>query len=146
LQRWLQLLLFTQRAEGVPPCQPLLVLAATRGRLMELMISRIASGQRGLADQAFMVGVLSLLDALFGVPLPQILAELNLVDAVRAALLNGEGQLGQLLKIIKAFEQNQFADVSQLLTDLPQLSLAAFNQAQLQALSWANELAIAQEG
>lgn len=146
LQRWLQLLLFTQRAEGAPPGQPLLTLAATRGKVMELMMEPIAPGQRGQADQAFMVGVLSLLDALFGAPLPELLAELNLADPVRAALLNGEGALGRLLAIVRAFEGNQFAEVAVLLADFPQLSLAQFNQMQLQALGWAGEISTSNGG
>lgn len=146
LQRWLQLLLFTQRADGAPPGQPLLTLAATRGKLMELMMDSIAPGDRGQADQAFMVGVLSLLDALFGAPLPDLLVELNLADPVRAALLNGEGRLGRLLEIVRSFEQNRFADVIALLADLPRLSLSRFNQAQLQALGWANELSVTTGG
>lgn len=142
LQRWLQLLLFTQRAEGAPPGQPLLTLAATRGKLMEIMMNDIASGDRGRADQAFMVGVLSLLDALFGVPLPELLAELNLADPVRTALLGGEGLLGRLLDVVRLYEQNRFAEMTQLLAQLPELSLSRFNQAQLQSLVWANELSI----
>jgi EAL and modified HD-GYP domain-containing signal transduction protein len=139
LQRWLQLLLFTQCAEGVPG-QPLFALAATRGKLMELMMDSIAPGDRGQVDQAFMVGALSLLDVLFGMPLPDLLMELNLADAVRSALLNGEGLLGRLLSIVRALEQNRFADVIALLAELPRLSLSQVNQAQIQALGWANEL------
>lgn len=146
LQRWLQLLLFTQRAEGAPPGQPLLTLAATRGKVMELMMEPIAPGQRGQADQAFMVGVLSLLDALFGAPLPDLLAELNLADPVRAALLGGEGALGRLLAIVRAFERNQFNEVVVLLGEFPQLSLSQFNQMQLQALGWAGEISMSNGG
>lgn len=146
LQRWLQLLLFTQRADGAPSGQPLLALAASRGKLMELMMDRIAPGNRGQADQAFMVGVLSLLDALFGVPLPDLLVELNLTDTVRAALLRGEGPLGQLLDIVRACEQNRFADLDAGLAALPHLSLSDFNQAQMQALGWANELSVSTGG
>jgi EAL and modified HD-GYP domain-containing signal transduction protein len=146
LQRWLQLLLFTQRADGAPSGQPLLALAASRGKLMELMMDRIAPGNRGQADQAFMVGVLSLLDALFGVALPDLLVELNLTDPVRAALLRGEGLLGQMLDIVRAQEQYRFADLDARLAELPQLSLSDFNQAQIQALGWANQLSVSAGG
>lgn len=141
LQRWLQLLLFTQRSDSAPG-QPLLTLAATRGKLMELMMGNIAPGNREQADQSFMVGVLSLLDALFGAPLPDLLAELNLADPVRVALLDGQGLLGRLLDIVRLFEQDRFAEMAMLLAALPQLSLSRFNQAQLQALAWANELSV----
>jgi len=89
-----------------------------------------------------MVGVLSLLDALFGTPLPELLAELNLADPVRMALLSHQGTLGRLLQIILLSEQNQFDELIAELEELPSLSLLQFNQAQLQALGWANELAI----
>jgi c-di-GMP-related signal transduction protein len=72
--------------------------------------------------------------------LPDLLVELNLADAVRSALLNGEGLLGRLLSIVRALEQNRFADVIALLAELPRLSLSQVNQAQIQALGWANEL------
>ena len=140
LQRWLQLLLFTQRAEGASPGQPLLTLAATRGKCMELMMGSIVPGNRGQADQAFMVGVLSLLDALFGAPLPELLRELNLADPVRAALLDGEGVLGRLLGIVRSFERNQFGELAGRLREFPQLPLSHFNQMQLQALGWASEV------
>ena len=141
LQRWLQLLLFTQRPDGVVG-QPLLTLAAVRGKLMELMMDHLAPHQREQADQAFMVGVLSLLDALFGTPLPELLAELNLADPVRMALLSHQGTLGRLLQIILLSEQGQFDELMTELAELPSLSLLKFNQAQLQALGWANELAV----
>lgn len=141
LQRWLQLLLFTQGADGVAG-QPLLILAAMRGKLMELMMECIVPHDREQADHAFMVGVLSLLDTLFGTPLPELLAELNLADPVRLALLNHQGMLGRLLSIILRSEQNQLVELIAELTELHALSLLQFNQAQLQALGWANELAV----
>ena len=141
LQRWLQLLLFAQGVDSIVG-QPLLTLAAVRGKLMELMMDHLAPQQREQADQAFMVGVLSLLDALFGTPLPELLAELNLADPVRVALLTHQGTLGQLLNITLRAEQHQFDELIDELAELPPLSLLQFNQAQLQALGWANELAI----
>ena len=110
--------------------------------LMELMMNCLTPHDREQVDQAFMVGVLSLLDALFGTPLPELLAELNLADPVRMALLSHQGTLGRLLQIIFLSEQNQFDELIAELAELPSLSLLQFNQAQLQALGWANELAI----
>ncbi|MBZ4194415.1 MAG: EAL domain-containing protein [Candidatus Contendobacter sp.] len=144
LQRWLQLLLFTQGAEDVAG-QSLSTLAAVRGKSMELMANYLTPHHREQADQAFMVGVLSLLDALFGTPLPELLAELNLADSVRAALLNHQGSLGRLLNIILRSEQNQFDELTIELAELSPLSLLQFNQAQLQALGWANKLVISNE-
>ena len=57
---------------------PLLQLAATRGRLMELLADRtpdVKQGGRDLVDQAFMVGILSLMPALLGGGVREILAQ-----------------------------------------------------------------------
>ena len=51
-----------------------------------------------------MVGMFSLLEALFGTPLTEIIASLNLTDEVTQALTAGSGQLGRLFAIVIASE------------------------------------------
>lgn len=102
LQRWLQLLLYA-RPLGSQVASPLLPRAALRASLMEAL----AKG-KGLAqdsrEQAFMVGMFSLLDALFGAPLAEIIAPLNLSDDVVQALTMGAGPFGTLLAAVAASE------------------------------------------
>jgi hypothetical protein len=54
--------------------------------------------------------------------------------------------LGRLLDIVRACEQNRFADLEARLAEWPQLPLSRFNQFQLQALGWANELSVSTGG
>jgi len=100
LQRWLQLLLFTLQSGSAYP-SPLLVLAATRGKMMELL----AIKQRRNADycdEAFMAGILSLIETIIAKPLAEIVGELNLKRAPGCRLLRREGELGTLLHWSKA--------------------------------------------
>ena len=55
------------------------------------------SYDNGFRDMAFMTGILSLLDTLLGLPMPEAVAPLALPDEVREALLRRSGPLGRLL-------------------------------------------------
>jgi EAL and modified HD-GYP domain-containing signal transduction protein len=144
LQRWVQLLLY---ADGGMRCgasatrlNPLMQLAATRGKLMENASLIRHAGDRSLADRAFLVGVLSLLDALLDVPMSCALAPLNLEDDVRSALLDGAGELGTLLRLCTALESNEDPGAHGRLAEGAGLELGALRRAELDAMAWANSL------
>jgi EAL and modified HD-GYP domain-containing signal transduction protein len=141
LQRWLQLLLFTAGAAN--GLSPLLQLAATRGRLMELLAARISAEDRGLADHAFMTGILSLTPALLGQPIEHILESLTLHREVQEALCRYSGRLGDLLALAELLEDNPHADsapVENLLQRMP-LRPAEINLQVVKAMAWANGIA-----
>ena len=139
LQRWLQLLVFSSGKQNAVS-NPLLLMAATRGRLMELLAEELKPGNNSLADQAFMVGIMSLMPALIGLPIEEIIAPLGLADSVRTALGGGEGELGYMLKVTEACESGELKILSQNLQQLPGLSAKALNRGQTQALQWANSI------
>lgn len=97
LERWVQLLMFTQQAGERGPADPLAQTAAIRGKLMELIARRRFPHDHALPDKAFMVGMFSLLEALFHMPLRELITPLNLSDDVNDALLEHKGLLGQML-------------------------------------------------
>ncbi len=101
LQRWLQLLLYASQSSRAN--NPLLATAALRAALMEGLCKAIRA-DKAIQDEAFMVGMFSLLDGLFGKPLPEIIAPLNLVRDVNEALLERSGTLGELLTLIETAE------------------------------------------
>ncbi len=136
LRRWVQLSLFAGNdSRGIN--NPLLEMAAVRGRLMELLTEQRwgepASGDQ--ADQAFMTGILSLLDVLFEAPMGDIIASLNLTDEVSLALLYREGWLGDLLSLAERLEVTDFAAVEPLLGRCA-ITLDQLLAAQLEAFSW----------
>jgi c-di-GMP-related signal transduction protein len=87
LQRWLQLLLFASGKQTTVAANPLLLLAATRGRLMELLAAELRAKDIPFADKAFMVGIMSLMPALVGLPIEEIIAPLGLADEMTAAYM-----------------------------------------------------------
>lgn len=130
LARWIQLLVFTHKTSASGAMDPLAQMAATRGKFMELLATERYPGQIELQDKAFMVGMLSLLDALFNQPLKELVESINLADDLRLALLEGQGPLGQLLAIARTFE----ADVVPI--DIPEDSI----RLQLNAMAWVSSL------
>ena len=145
LQRWLQLLVFASGSQA-GSTNPLLMMAATRGRLMELLAGELQPGDAGFSDHAFMAGIMSLMPALVGQSIDAIVAPLSLSAPVRDALCEQTGPLGQLLQIAEASEGGDLSTLGDLLAALPGLSPKALNRAQTQALQWANSIAQDKEG
>ncbi len=139
LQRWLQLLLFTLQA-GAPYPSPLLLLAATRGKMMELLAMK-QQRNADYCDEAFMAGILSLIETLIDKPLADIVGELNLGERLAAALLRREGEMGRLLQLVESVEQPDLNHTLALLAQSEALSLSDLTTAEIDAMSWANQVA-----
>ena len=133
LQRWVQLLLYTDPARA-QLATPLLNTAATRGRLMEMLAQRAWPGSAERAEQAFLIGMLSLTPSLLGVPLEEILAGLPLDPDVVRALSGSEGPLGTLLATVMAAEASERAPADM------GLDARAWSAMLLDAMGWANGL------
>ncbi len=109
LQKWVTLLLFA--GEGYDTrSSPLFERAVIRGRIMELLTNR-TTRDTAASDTAFITGVLSLIDALFQVPIENILKEFNLSEEIQTALLHREGPLGKFISIIESMEQENYIEV-----------------------------------
>ena len=133
LFRWAALLLTTSRTSGTPSSVG--QTAVVRGRLMELLALE-SMGQEE-ADQAFVVGIFSMLDVMLGMPMETALGLLSVPPSAEAALLRGEGVLGHLLTLARACESNDDAAFDRAASTL-QLTSQQINGAHLQALAWAD--------
>lgn len=141
LQRWLQLLVYAdQLAHGNQP-NPLLQLAAARGRQMELLAAASASTSDSpeVADAAFITGTFSLLDILLKMPIGDILDELPLPSDIADALSSGKGVLGALLAVVVAGESRDWAPAKELLVGLG-IRAADHAKAQVGAFYWASRI------
>ena len=140
LQRWLQLLVYTNPRGSTQDINPLLQLAATRGRLMELLADRLQSRNREFTDQAFMVGIMSLMPALLGMAMEDILAQLPVAQRVKQALSAYGGQHGQLLQLVELTERTNLPALEEALGKLSGINADFLGNCLAQALSWANNL------
>ena len=135
LFRWAALLLTTSRASGTAPA--IGTTAVVRGRLMELLAQEMLPPEE--CDNAFVVGVFSLLDAMLGIPLEEALESVALPEPVLDALLNHKGVFAPFLALTKACESGDDVAFAHN-TELLHLSNHQVNMAHLQALAWADSL------
>lgn len=140
LQRWLQLLLYADNDVPNIGHNPMLVLAATRGRFMELIALRLHPTDRALADLAFMTGIMSLMPAVFGMAMEDILEQLAVVAEVKRALLDHAGEVGVLLGLAESSESSTMEGVAELMDQLPQLTATTLSSCLAEALLWVQQL------
>ena len=110
----------------------LVVSAMVRGRMCELLAQ--ADGLRG-SEAFFATGMLSTLDALLECPMEQAVAEVNLSEAIERALLEREGELGEALSCVLAYERGEWEHVA-----FRDLDAGAIKDAFLGAVSWADQV------
>ncbi len=137
LLRWLQLLLMASPDNGTnPERNPLLQLAALRGRLMEILAGQSVPGNRALSDHAFLTGIMSLMPAALGLPMDEILAQISVAPEVHEALASHEGPLGQLLALVERLDANDWEGCDALLASNDALSRESLNAGLTEALAW----------
>lgn len=137
LFRWLVLLMAT--TPGNSAASALARNAVTRGRLMELLVAGTMPAEE--VDNAFVVGVFSLLDVMLGIPLEKALEEVSLSESIALALRERKGPFGPYLEIVQACEQDSWGSAD-LHADLLGLSQRRIATAHLEALAWAENLGI----
>ncbi|MYN42271.1 HDOD domain-containing protein [Duganella sp. FT109W] len=143
LRRWLNLMLFSSR-EGDPRSAMLLARVAVRARMMELL-SKACGEDKPHQEQAFMVGMFSLLGVLFGLPLEEVMKPLTISDAVQQALLAHAGELGQLLCVVESAEREDHDALDGCLAALP-LDADSYNRIVIDAYLWMQDVTAGKAG
>lgn len=139
LQVWMQLLLYTAQDNGASS-NPLMQMAATRGKLMETIAKADPASSKEDHDAAFMTGILSLIDALLAMPKEEIFKGLMISDEVKDALLYYKGGLGYILRLAESVEADNHIETKELIADVPGLNVESLMQMQLEAFFWANSI------
>lgn len=137
IARWTQLLLYADGRKVSLEDDPLLQLAATRARFMELAVGQLAEAERDAADAAFLVGVFSFVDAVFGGTLESTLDALTMSRTIREAILHREGPLGRLLTVVELLERGAWAEVDAVCTELAPFTTSDAAALALAAGEWA---------
>jgi c-di-GMP-related signal transduction protein len=135
LYRWLSLLLATASNAGYSPV--LMHTAVVRGRFAELLGKGFVP--KSDVENLFVTGMFSLLDHLLGIPMEEVLENIQLSEPVTQALLSREGMYGPFLALAEACELKNNEHIGELADSLF-VSPEQVNEAHLAALAWAQTL------
>ncbi len=135
-RQWASFQALAMIADDKPP--ELLQLALVRARFGELLTQAVGEGERRF--DGFMLGLLSVLDALVDRPLAELVEQIPLSADVRAALCGEASVLRPLNLLIRVCERGQFALVQRTAEQLG-VEPAVVAEAYEAAMTWADELA-----
>ena len=114
LRKWVSLAAVFGLAQGKPA--ELVVVALTRARFAELLAPRVKLGER--ATDLFLVGLLSVVDALTDQDMEAALAPLAISEDLRHALLEGSPPLGGIMHLVLAWERGQWDEAERWMLQL----------------------------
>jgi c-di-GMP-related signal transduction protein len=137
LFKWAALLLTTSKSGDMIPAVG--TTAVARGRLMELLAAELLPQEE--CDNAFVVGVFSLLDTMLGLSMEVALATVALPDSVMQALLHQSGPLAPFLELTVACETGNDEAFARTATQLG-LNNNQVNWAHVQALAWTETMGV----
>jgi c-di-GMP-related signal transduction protein len=115
----------------------LVVTSLARGRCCELLAAN--RDARTDEESMFLLGILSLMEAMLGRPITEIVAEIALPDTVRAALVGTPNRPRAVLDLVKGFEAGNWTEVSELAAPLRQ-DESRLSAAYLEAVEWAQKV------
>jgi EAL and modified HD-GYP domain-containing signal transduction protein len=115
----------------------LIVHSLIRSRFTEMLARRVGLSER--AGEAFLVGMLSLIDALLDKPIQGIIEDLNLEDDIAAALQNRPGPLTFLLEAIVSYEQADWHRHDECIRLLP-INGEVIQEIYFEAVSWGEDI------
>jgi EAL and modified HD-GYP domain-containing signal transduction protein len=136
LRRWVSLFAIASLSTDRP--FELFRTCLIRARFCELLGRHVGLGANEL--DLFLIGLLSSLDALLGRPLEELLEQLAVAENVRQALMSDTGPLGPVHAVVRAYEREDWEDVTQAATALG-LADGVLVEAYVQALQWAADTA-----
>lgn len=106
LSKWLMMIIYSMANIPNPKTSPLMLMVKNRTVLMERILKEaVPDASKSMLDQAYFVGVLSLIDVLFEDKMEKILQEMNVYDVVQNALLKDSGILGETYALVRDIEQ-----------------------------------------
>ena len=106
LAQWLMLMIYSKSVSKHDVASPLMLMVKNRTERMQNLLKALKPDVKSNAlGEAYLVGVLSLMDAVFGVKLEEILENIHVSEIAKKALLHDEGTLGMLYKVVRDIEE-----------------------------------------
>lgn len=128
IRKWVSLFLVTDTQEKP---EELTRSMLARGRMCEVLAEMLGREQ---PINNFIAGLFSKLDALLDMEMPDLLQQVPLQNDVKAALLNYEGQLGQILEQVCRYESGEFDSMDLLLDQ------SFYETAYRHSLNWSQQV------
>lgn len=133
VRRWIRLVATLGAGQNKP--SELLISALARGRFCELFSSKI----RYRNPDLFLLGLLSLMDAILQMPMEQVLENVPVDREIREALQGHPGPLSNFYQLMAAQESGQWETVSELARQL-HLDEASVAETYWEAVRWAQQV------
>ena len=127
--KWLYIILI--KDIGKDKNDELLNNSLIRAKFLELLSKKTESA----AYDAYITGMLSLMDTILGRPIDEIVRELYLSIEVNNALLGGDSKLGSLLKLAVCYEKAEWDKVIGYSSELS-INSGEVTEAYIQAIKW----------
>jgi len=105
LAKWLYLILYAGPSNDNFD-NPLLVTAQVRAKMMEKLCSE-STVKCEQEDAAYLVGLISLMDAVFNRDIQDVVKEFNVDQAIKLAVTEKSGELGRLLTMVMEYENDE---------------------------------------
>jgi EAL and modified HD-GYP domain-containing signal transduction protein len=138
LRKWLSIVVIMDLASDSPG--EVMTNVLMRARLCEILAEPSGLGAR--TAELFTLGLFSRLDTLFSQPLSELIADINLADDIRSALLETvttPDAVSRLWTLILAYEAGDWNRAYELLSQL-NLELATLTAAYPDAVTWADSM------
>ncbi len=112
LSEWLMLMIYSKSISKHDNISPLMLMVKNRTELMQNLLKALKPNVKSNAlGEAYLVGALSLIDTVFGVKLEEVLENINISDISKKALLNDDGSLGMLYKVVRDIEEFNIVEI-----------------------------------
>ncbi|MEH0834187.1 EAL and HDOD domain-containing protein [Pectobacterium cacticida] len=108
-----------------------------RARFFELLYASFNTGED--TTEAFLCGLLSLLDAVLDAPMPLLLSQIALSEKINQSLLDHSGDFAVYLKLITKYEQQEWEALAPILAQLG-IDESTFFIMIMEATQWADEI------
>ncbi len=135
LRRWVRLVAAV--GAGQDKTSDLVLSALVRGRFGELLAPKVPHGESDL----FLLGLLSLIDAMLEMPMEAVLAKIPLDQATKAVLLGQPSTLSPIFQLVLAHESGDWKTAAALANSL-QLDAEEIAGYYWQAQQWARDLSL----
>ncbi|HLD23034.1 MAG TPA: EAL domain-containing protein [Sulfuricurvum sp.] len=134
LKQWILLFLYAD-ATGSMFSEPILLSALFRAKMMSCLVTCTLSSMQ---EEAFLTGLLSLFDVMFGLPMKEVLSGVNLNDLILSALIDKEGTLGEMLDLVISIEEENFSNIQETMTKLD-IDEDKLNAMATESYNWSND-------